>query len=204
MSNPIEERSPNYRIWELTDIGYPSADDPRTINYNTGLVIRLDPIYSPLVKGRLINTEWSAQDEQGNLTDLILKVDSVYEEPYNEQGHFKRITTRSYYLEDGTLGEHKKISIKDYNTPDKIKKEGTRRRANIVNSLKVMSQQLGVEADMVQMLKSLKTSEILFVEDNDQGLLADIGAYQGEWLDTTLADYRGASIRQLIIGALTI
>lgn len=192
-----------YLIHAYGDQGFVSEDDPRTLNYKTGLTTRLNPVYE-FDKGRLVKTEWFAPDDQDEYTVHVLTVENEYFD--NADGSVnRRITTRKWIVEDGSFGAFTKVTKKPY-SPQLAKREGVRRRTNIVNELRDQTTLFGVQNQFLKMYRDLDLDIRAYVEEDDLSLINLIGVYKqdqpdGAWLETIVPGTT-FTLRQAIMGAL--
>jgi len=184
--------------------GHINGDDPRTLNYKTGLTVRLNSEYQ-FASGRLVQTKWFAPDEQGSYTVHTLTVDNEYTNHPNTQIVDYRTTTRKWVLEDGSYGDLVKVTVKPYD--DRMaKREGSRRRQNIVDDLRDQTTLFGVQSQFLEMFRDLDLDIRAYQDEGDMSLISLVGIYkkgqpEGIWLE---ANVPGSpyTLRQAIMGAL--
>jgi len=188
-----------------------TRSDPREINYNTGLTVRLNAQYHPKERGRLVHTEWCSQDEDGEFTDVVLDVKAVYEDRPDGRA-LKRTTSRRYMMVNGEWGPHIKVSPKPYDER-MANREGVRRRTNIVNDLRDQSTLFGAKEQFRIMSREIDLDIRSYQEEGDLTLINSIAAYgvdassgsvedKGQWLEVQPPGFP-VNLRQLIMGALS-
>lgn len=94
-----------------------------------GLVTNLFPLRT-LVKGELQNVKWYADKEK---TDLVIEEAMNYNRDVLGFA-LDRVTTRTWYREDGSAHHDTKVTVKEYDDLGQIE-EGVRRRGNLVKSM---------------------------------------------------------------------
>jgi len=184
--------------------GHINDDDPRTLNYKTGLTTRLNPGYQ-FNKGRLVETNWFAPDENGLYTVHVLTVENEYTDHPNTDTVDYRTTTRRWVVEGGGYGEFIKVTVKPYDER-MAKREGSRRRQNIVNDLRDQTTLFGVQSQFLEMFRDLDLDIRAYQDEGDMSLISLVGIYkkgqpEGIWLE---ANVPGSpyTLRQAIMGAL--
>lgn len=196
----MEER---YLIHLYTTHNYVDSRDPRTINYKTGLTVRLDPKFS-FTQGRLLKTDWYAPDEQGEYTVKILTVENEYFDHPNGLVDY-RITTRRWVIEDGLYGSLEKITTKPYDER-MANRESVRRRQNIVNGLRDQTTLFGIKDQFLVMYRDLFLDITAYQDEGDRTIIGLVSTYKqgdpaGAWLDIQVPNEQ-YTLRQAIMGAL--
>ena len=193
------DNRPKYKIWEYSILGQTLPDDPRTLDYKTGLTTRLHPIMA-FVKGELIQVKYfSDYDDESS---LILCVDIEW---VRESGVLKqRVETRKYVLEGEGVeyGEAVKVSVKYYDTVTSAKAD-VKRRSNIISDLTAKAGDFGVLSYVQTLFRSLDNELNAYVSTGDDSVLSKIENYTGKWLETPVPN-TPFTLRQLIIAEMTI
>lgn len=222
LDNVVASHSPviqiPYRIWSYSVEDRDPTDDPRGLNFKTGLHTRLHPVYD-FVAGELQKVEYYATatpNAQGTVdySDLVCDVSFTYT---RDAGGFAqyRVATRRWFLADGTPGPHVKVQVKYY-TPQTSMKEGKRRRENIVDNAMMtvvgMLQATNPTTDIEVLLQwgrdlaSEYSAQIsTYIRESNRDIVTELGknlpAYP--WLDT-IVDAQGTTIRDYLINELDI
>jgi hypothetical protein len=169
-------------------------------------------------KGELYKMEYFADDD---LTEIIIEVNIVYER--DAMGFAtKRTTTRSWYLEDGTISPDTKVTVKIYRqgTLGPIE-EGIRRRGNIVKGIQmpILGMMLATittksgeseperQARCITLgrrfLEQNKVAFTNFIEDSNRQISQDVEESTDFWIDNVIDD-NGTTIRGYVISSLDI
>lgn len=186
-----------HKIWRYVNNAEAPDASPIGVDYKTGLTIKLQPMIS-MTKGRVLNVGHYATYDGEEFNDLIIRVEMVYTDlPLG----LHRQTTRTWLNEDESDGESK-VSEKYYDIIQ-AGREAIRRRGNIVDELTAQAEIFGKLADTQEMFRSMVSSMNSYTLAGDPQLIADIGAYPGEWLDEIFPG-TPFTFRQAIQGALTI
>ena len=191
-----------YIIWLFTQLESLNEGDPRTINYKTGLTIRLHPEYT-FVKGELTQVKYFS--EYQNEDSLVVCVDIQWER--NTNGDLlKRIETRKYVIDsesdDIVFGDFVKISEKFYDTVTAAKAD-TKRRQNIVNNLTAQAEQFGILPFVQTVWRNLDDELSAYIGTGDHSIISEITNYNGSWLEFP-SSVPTFTLRQVIIAELTI
>ena len=190
---------PKYKIWEYSILGQPLADDPRTLDYKTGLTTRLHPVMT-FAKGELTQVKYfSDYDDESSLI-LCVDIEWVREEGVLKQ----RVETRKYVLEGEGIeyGEAVKISVKHYDTVTSAKAD-VKRRSNIISDLTARAEDFGVLSDVQELFRSLDNELNAYISTGDNAILSKILTYEGQWLETPVPN-TPYTLRQVILDGLTI
>ena len=195
----------DYKIWKLTnyeDQLRSTSDDPRQINYKTGLNTRLHPEYT-FDKGELTQVKYF--ETYGDESSLVLCVDITWERD-ETKNLTKRTETRKYVIESEgeeiEFGPLTKISEKFYDAVTGAKAD-VRRRSNIVDNLIARAERFGVLSFVQTMFRSLDDDLNSYKATGDSTVLGDIDTYEGAWLETPVPD-TPFTLRQLIIYEMTV
>lgn len=178
-----------YKIWALTPLGQVSADDPRAINYKTGLITRLQP-EEDFNTGYLTSVKYF--EDLSNADSLIVDVSIEY----NEEEKLRK-TVRKYTIEEGTFGDYVKEGVKTYNQTqwETVQK---RRRQNIIDILTANASKFGILPYVQDLWRTLNAELIAYVSTGDKTLIGSIISYEGSWLEYP-SDVTGFSLRDAIV-----
>lgn len=193
------------------------------IDYTIHVKPNLYPVRD-IVRGEVVNVKWYKNPDA---TDLVLNVDVVYvRDPYGFP--LSRTTTRKWVQNNGEYHPDEKVTVKSYvlNAIDQIK-EGKRRRENIINELQMptLAFLLEVLAPQPQNLILLEgrrfmdsmeqefnkfidnSSTITDLADENVGRKSLAVAFENApetWLDLQPVALAGATIRQWLVGEVSI
>lgn len=204
-----------YKIHSLYDVGgFPRDEAPTTIDYETGLDVRLHPVFT-WDKGRILRKEWHASfslDANGEEvgTDLIVSEDFVYTEDASGLAR-SRTQSITWYYEDGTPGSSK-VRAKVYGNAAS-RTEGRRRRRNVIDNMSIgvvgmyaatTPCDLGTAIAATKPYISALASEVsLYIEDGSTALATAISTdVVTAWLDNVIAA-PSTTIRHYILGELS-
>ena len=197
-----------------------SNEDFQEINYKTGLNSRLHAKRT-FVKGELQKAEWYAYYDGLNYENKILDVDVIYNRDALGFAD-SRITTRTWYYEDGTPCDEKKITTKYYTDPVERIQEGKRRRGNLIDILMNNTMGLMIETMAADPLDPVEVGGIIqqgrdlmkeyqgditaFIEESHTAFIDSLtNDTTHTWLDNQPVSLGGStSIRNYLIAELTI
>jgi len=190
-----------YLIWLYTTHNYVDFADPRTVDYKTGLTVRLHPTLT-FNRGELVAVDYCAI--HGDPTSLVLRVDIQWDRV--DGVLVKRIETRKYVIEsvDGEIefGDHVKVSEKFYDSVTAAQAD-VKRRTNIINDLTAKAEAFGVLSYVQDLWTTLDNELNAYKATNNRLILSEINNYEGAWLETPVPD-TPFTLRQLIIYELTL
>lgn len=195
--------SEGYKIWFLTDYEEnlkSPFDSPFTLDYKTGLNVRLHPRFI-IDSGELRRAEYYSSYDGTDYNDIILEVDVVWNR--NEAGQlFERIETRRWYNTDDSIGDHVKVTKKYYNK-EMAAKADSRRRSNIVEHMTALADTFGVLAYVQTMFRDLDDSLTSYEKTGDVRIISEIETYEGVWLEV---NFPGTpyTLRQVIMSELNV
>ena len=190
-----------YKIWQLTnyeDQLKSLSDDPRTLNYKTGLTEQLFPVYKQKT-GYIVQVPYLS--EHGNEESIILRSDVTYNELEKYRDTVRKFTI---ITEDGSVqfGDFVKTSRKFYDNQqwEIVQK---RRRQNIVDLLTAQAAQFEVLGFVQTLWRTLNAELSAYISTGDDTLIEKIASYDGQWLDAP-SSIPGLTLRQVIAGQLII
>lgn len=197
-----------YKIWSLAPHTALASgfDDPRALNYKTGLISSLFAKLS-FIKGELLSVKYYKDFDGKEYSDLILDVSVTYNR--NDGGVLTdRITTRRWTIDgkDEQFGDYVKTTQKFY-TITQAAVADQRRRSNIVDNL-VAKADSGVVTYVKTMFRNLDNEINSYKSTGDTSIIEKIGNYNGAWLDAIAIPKAVAgndvTLRQVIIQQLSI
>ena len=197
-----------YKIWSLAPhtVLASGFDDPRALNYKTGLISSLFAKLN-FIKGELLSVKYYKHYDGQEYSDLILDVAVVYNR--NGDGVLTdRATTRRWTIEgEGEqFGDHVKTTHKFYSITQAAVAD-QRRRSNIVDNL-VAKADPGVASYVKTMFRNLDNEINSYKATGDTRIIDKIDAYDGIWLEAIAIPKEIAGVdvtlRQAIIGQLAL
>lgn len=202
-----------YKIWNLTEheeMLRDTSSSPATLDYKTGLSVRLHPKYE-LVKGELVKVDYYQDFNEHVFSNKILCVDIEWTR--DAQGTLlKRTETRRWTIEhDGegdVFGPHTKVTEKFYDTKTAALAD-SRRRRNVVEDMTAqvdyMAAMFGkpeLKSYVQTMFRSLDNELNAYEKTGDLKIIEKIGSYSGVWLDMEIQP--SVTLRMAIMGALAL